>query len=590
MSPLRLSPSSSRSSISSIFSQPSSPLLSNMRRSSWPSSKSLRRMLSRPNIKLTLGVAVVLLLIFSISHSNSHSHPPPPPPPKNNKIQSSPSPDTVGLQRQPNSFGTASTQAQNVVVGQIAYSGASLQFPLPNPADRPFDMIDTFAHFKNRETCKISALEIHRPFEPLCKTKDSVLNAMSGGGRIGFDAPYMPRGCDMRWYDRSEICNIVSRFDKILFIGDSMMRHVVGALHILLREDLGFGAVTAWNFRQDELDVCFCQGQFDTLKCGVQGIFNSDDVAKFDPDSLKCDPHNMNVQNHVISTYPPTAAELSNLGDVFARASTDSPIALIYGHGHDNNLDVQSTSGWLTSIQRTIAERMSKGARRAELFVTPGSSGPSMYDLDVLRHGHKALSLFETGMSDVCRGKDIDVLGTYNATTQTTIHDGKHSDIRGNLLKIMMVLNWLDKVDPVDGRAMPGAAQPVPPPPPINVVKTPKADPKPKSKPPPAQPKPVADMLKKPPKAPAKEPKLPDHAAAAAADSSKTALNEPGPGQKPDAPAAAQAEERNAQSDDKNSLSKVIPHENENMANAPGPPDKAPNPQGLPRRKKHEST
>ncbi|KAK9329310.1 hypothetical protein V1520DRAFT_343758 [Lipomyces starkeyi] len=582
MSPPSLSPSSSRSSFSSVFSQPTSPLLSTMRRSSWPSSKSLRRVLSRPNVTLSLGVGVLLLLIFSLSHS----HPP------NNKIESSASTDAAGLRRQPNSFGTASSQAQNVVVDQIAYSGATVQFPLPDPAERPSDMIDTFAHFKSREICKISALEIHRPFEPLCKTKDSVLHAMSGGGRIGFDAPYMPRGCDMRWYDRSEICEIVSRFDRILFIGDSMMRHVVGALHILLREDLGYGAVTAWNFRQDELDVCFCQGQFDTLKCGVQGIFNSDDVAKFDPNSLMCDPHNMNVQNHVISTYPPTTAELANLGDVFARASTDRPIALVYGHGHHNDLDIQATSGWLTSIQRTISERMSKGVRRAQLFVTPGSSGPSMYDLDVLRHGHKALSLFETGMADVCRGKDIDVLGTYNATMQTTIHDGKHSDIRGNLLKVMMVLNWLDKVDPVDGRAMPGAAPPVPPPPPINVVKTSKANTMPESKPPPAQPKPVADTLRKVPKAPANKPKLPDHAAAAAAadaDASKTKLDKAGPDQQPDPPAAAQAKRGNTQSVDKKSLSRVIPHENENMADAPGP-DKAPKPRGLPRRKKHEST
>ncbi|KAK9431640.1 hypothetical protein V1505DRAFT_368203 [Lipomyces doorenjongii] len=569
---LSLSPSSSRSSISSIFSQPTSPLLSTMRRSSWPSTKSLRRLLSRPNVTLTLGVGVVLLLTFSLTHS----HPP------KNMIESA---DAVAPRRQPTSFGTASSEAQNVVVDQIAYSGVSVQFPLPDPADRPSDMIDTFAHFKSRGICKISALEIHRPFEPLCQTKDSVLHAMSGGGRIGFDAPYMPRGCDMRWYDRSEICGIVSRFDKILFIGDSMMRHIVGALHVLLREDLGYGAVTAWNFRQDELDVCFCQGQFDTLKCGVQGIFNSDDVAKFDPDSLKCDPHKMNVQNHVISAYPPTAAELGNLGDVFARASTDSPIALIYGHGHDNDLDIQATSGWLTSIQRTISERMSKGARRAQLFVTPGSSGPSMYDLDVLKHGHKALSLFETGMADVCRAKDIDVLGTYNATMQTTIHDGKHSDIRGNLLKIMMVLNWLDKVDPVDGRAISGAAEPVPPPPPINVVQSPKANPIPESKP-------VPDTLRTLPKAPpAKEPELPDHAAAAAAaaDASKTKLDEAGPGQNPDPPAAPQAKRENAQSVDKNSLSRVLPHEDENMANAPGP-DKAPNPRGLPRRKKHEAT
>ncbi|KAK9323450.1 hypothetical protein V1517DRAFT_258147 [Lipomyces orientalis] len=485
-------------------------------------------------------------------------------------------------------------------MGKVAYLGASHQFPLPDPSSRPSaDMVDTFAEFANRRQCKVSALDIHRPFEPLCQTKHDLLQAMSGGGRIGFDAPYMPRDCDMRWYDRTEICQIVGRFDKILFVGDSMMRHIVGALHILLREDLGYGAVTAWNFRQDERDGCFCDGQFDTLRCGVQGIFNSDDVAKFDVDSLKCDAKSINVQNHVMPNYPPTAAELANLGDVFAAPAVDreKPVAVVYGHGHHNDLDTQATAGWLTSIQRTIAERMSKAVRRAQLFVTPGAAGPSMYDLDVLKHGHKALALFETGMADVCRGKEIDLLGTYNATAQTTIRDGKHSDIRGNLLKIMMVLNWLDKVDPVDGRArlepgLAGAAPvPVVVPPPVSINRPPStpesaAAAKKPAAPKPAASKPVSPAVEKIQKPPVKEPKLPEHVAAAAVAASKT--NKKTPPKEATAGVDDNAG-RTKQKSGKKSLSKVVPHEDEDLAGAPGP-DKAPSAPDLPRRRKHDQS
>ena len=70
-----------------------------------------------------------------------------------------------------------------------------------------------------------------------------MLEAMSSGGRIGFDAPYIPRGCDMRWFTTEEICEILGRFDKVVFLGDSMMRHIVGALNVLIRKDLGYGAV-----------------------------------------------------------------------------------------------------------------------------------------------------------------------------------------------------------------------------------------------------------------------------------------------------------------------------------------------------------
>lgn len=62
----------------------------------------------------------------------------------------------------------------------------------------------------------------------------------------------MPRDCDMRWYATEEICDILSRFEKVIVVGDSMMRHVVGAMNVLLRQDLGYGGVTDWNFGDEE--------------------------------------------------------------------------------------------------------------------------------------------------------------------------------------------------------------------------------------------------------------------------------------------------------------------------------------------------
>jgi hypothetical protein len=58
----------------------------------------------------------------------------------------------------------------------------------------------------------------------------------------------------MRWFTTEEICEIFSRFARVIVVGDSMMRHVVGALNVLLRKDLGYGAVTGWNF--DEMELC----------------------------------------------------------------------------------------------------------------------------------------------------------------------------------------------------------------------------------------------------------------------------------------------------------------------------------------------
>lgn len=175
-------------------------------------------------------------------------------------------------------------------------------------AYRAADSIDAFASYKYRGTCNISSLDLHLPFSPLCETRQDMLNAMSWGGRIGHDAPYMPRGCDMRWFTTEEICDIMSRFSKVIIMGDSMMRHIIGSLNVLMRKDLGYGAVTDWNFSADERRDCFCNYQFNVKACSIQGIFKTADVVDHDPSSFMCDPDKVNVlsQSHALpgSTTP----------------------------------------------------------------------------------------------------------------------------------------------------------------------------------------------------------------------------------------------------------------------------------------------
>lgn len=122
------------------------------------------------------------------------------------------------------------------------------------PISRIPDTLDTFIkyRYRNHTNCQISSLDLHTPFDPLCSTSAEMLTAISGGGRIGKEAPFMPRGCDMRWFSTEEICKIFERFEKVIVVGDSMMRHVVGAMNVLLRKDLGYGAVTNWNFSPKE--------------------------------------------------------------------------------------------------------------------------------------------------------------------------------------------------------------------------------------------------------------------------------------------------------------------------------------------------
>ena len=78
------------------------------------------------------------------------------------------------------------------------------------------------------------------------------------------------------------------------------------------------------------------------------------------------------------------------------------------------------------------------------LLVTPNAAGDKKPDEWLVSQGNKALVGFERAMAIEAARRRIDHLGTWNMSIQATLYDGVHMDLRGNLVKAMMVLNWLD--------------------------------------------------------------------------------------------------------------------------------------------------
>ncbi|XMA15209.1 hypothetical protein WAI453_008000 [Rhynchosporium graminicola] len=307
------------------------------------------------------------------------------------------------------------------------------------------DIVDTFQSYKFRNTCNVSSLDLHTPFSPLCKDQTSMLTAMSSGGRIGHDAPYMPRGCDMRWFNTDEICEILGRFDKVVLIGDSMLRHIIGSMNILIRKDLGYGAVTDWNFSLQEKKECFCNEQFDVKACSVQGIYKTQDVMSHDPESVSCS-NTINVIMDQIVRYPVPQDELDRLQEDLVRQSKKR-IAVILGHGLWSNLDLQSSVNWLDGVLSTVRDTLGKDW--TGLFITPNAAGKEKPDDWIVTQGNKALMLYEEAMGIIVKERGIDHLGTWNMSIQSNKFDGVHLDMKGNLVKAMMVLNWLNLVEGV---------------------------------------------------------------------------------------------------------------------------------------------
>ncbi|RPB19477.1 hypothetical protein L211DRAFT_859060 [Terfezia boudieri ATCC MYA-4762] len=273
--------------------------------------------------------------------------------------------------------------------------------PDADSADLPLystpDTVDSLSDFKYRSECNISSLDLHVPYSPLCSSRAQMLEAMSGGGRIGFDGPYIPRGCDMR--------------------------HIVGALNVFLRKDLGYGAV---NFNQQEKNECFCLTQFNVKTCSVQGIFKKADVELHDPPSL--------LLTLFLVRYPIAPEELQRLSAALGTEKTTKPLAFVYGMGLWNNLDIHATVNFLTTVENHIIEQLP--------YFRPTLSGVPPFFPRLFSQGNRALMLYEESIRRIVQErKGMEVLGTWNATIQMNKYDGVHV---GNLLKAMMVMNWLN--------------------------------------------------------------------------------------------------------------------------------------------------
>lgn len=182
------------------------------------------------------------------------------------------------------------------IKGPLLPNVASPGSVIPSPG-REIDVMDSFSDWvRYKDQCYLSSLDLHIPISPLCSSKQSMLDAVTGGGRPGVDMPYEPRSCDMRWFNTEEICEIVSRFDRIWIVGDSMMRNLAVAMHVFLRADLYEGPRAQWTQEPEGLD-CHCKGPFETAACMWYVAFSStsvwENVPAGLPHSIKCPKDNM---------------------------------------------------------------------------------------------------------------------------------------------------------------------------------------------------------------------------------------------------------------------------------------------------------
>jgi hypothetical protein len=182
-------------------------------------------------------------------------------------------------------------------------------------------------------------------------------------------------------------------------------------------------------------------------------------VLAHDPKSVACS-NNINLMSEPLVSekrtnlttflveqivrYPVPPEEIDRL-----KTSVGTPTkklkAFIFGHGLWNNLELQKTVNWMDVVLGTIVN--TTGSDWHGLFVTPNAAGKEKPDDWIVTQGNKALMLFEEGVKLEAEKRGLEHLGTWNMSIQSNKFDGVHLDMRGNLVKAMMVLNWLSLID-----------------------------------------------------------------------------------------------------------------------------------------------
>ena len=158
-----------------------------------------------------------------------------------------------------------------------------------------------FVHFEGHQDCGITSPDIYTPpkyadtkslkHTLFCQNRVRLLEAMSSGGRHGFDVPYSPLGCHYRWYTTPEICMILERFDVVVFIGDDMLKTVYSAFNMLLRENTAMGGLRQWEMTETEREQCRCDNQVVKPECFGHLVMDSEEVRGHDEGSGHSSPY-----------------------------------------------------------------------------------------------------------------------------------------------------------------------------------------------------------------------------------------------------------------------------------------------------------
>jgi hypothetical protein len=188
----------------------------------------------------------------------------------------------------------------------------------------------------------------------------------------------------------------------------------------------------------------------DVKDCSLQGIFTTSSILANDPSSLACPSDQpIDLVIEMMLKFPLVEEEVQRFTDLLSSTKPSKPYAFIFGHGLWNDLDLQATVNWLDGVLSHTLQKAPylEHGLWPRLFIPPNAAGINKLDKFILTQGDKPLQVFERSMMVEGNDRGVEVMGTWNMSVQADKYDGVHMNLRGNLIKAMGVMNWLNMLD-----------------------------------------------------------------------------------------------------------------------------------------------
>ncbi|KAI9055843.1 hypothetical protein LZ554_000782 [Drepanopeziza brunnea f. sp. 'monogermtubi'] len=314
---------------------------------------------------------------------------------------------------------------------------------------------DAVKHFAGSRECGILQEDLYTvpwplnpKVSPFCGKRAELLEAMSGGGRYGFDEPYVGKGCTYRWFSTPEICMILERFNVIVFAGDDVAQSLYAAFNILLREDLSLGGLQEWIMSDEDRAKCRCDNQFLKNDCHKFSVKSIEEVKKNEDGERRGSPYFCKRVPHAyipFETVPTSPVSQTSFKDLmYGKPNPWQPSPLIFSFSRGSSFDSTTTTKALDEWY-TLAT----GAERniPMLFLGPPAFGINKAPGTVPKEGNVAVWNYHTAVTPAAKEKHFDVLSLFNLTLQASSADGEKFGERVALVEAMMVINWLSKLE-----------------------------------------------------------------------------------------------------------------------------------------------